>query len=110
MHPSIRASDADRQHVVEALQKHTAAGRLSLDEFTERLDAAHQATTYGELAAITTDLPPETTARHGATRGPLVAAVIALLVLALLVGVAALAGWGHMHTMTAAMTATGGCH
>jgi len=111
MHPSIRASDADRHHVVEALQEHTAAGRLSLDEFTARVDAAHRATTYAELAAITADLPAETPARRGATRGPLAVVVIAALVLALLLallfGVAGLAGWAHMSAMMAAMS---GCH
>jgi len=111
MHPSIRASDADRQHVVEALQEHTAAGRLSLDEFTDRVDAAHRATTYGELAAITADLPAETpTPRSGADRPLLVAAAVAVLVLALLLGAAGLAGWGHMSTMMAAMSTVGGCH
>jgi hypothetical protein len=111
MHPSIRASDADRQHVVDALHQHTAAGRLSLDEFTERLDAALQATTYGELAAITADLPAETLPRHGGVASPLLlAAVVAVLVLALLLGAAGLAGWGHTHTMMTAMTTMGGCH
>ncbi len=109
MHPSIRASDADRQHVMDALHQHTAAGRLSLDEFTERLDAAHEATTYGELAAITADLPALAVTRRGASRGPLVVAVAAVLVLVFLVGAAALAGWGHMSIMTAAMTSMG-CH
>jgi hypothetical protein len=114
MHPSIRASDADRQQVVQALNQHTAAGRLSLDEFTERLDAAHRATTHGELAAITADLPAETRTRGGGTRGPLlVAAVVAVLVLTVLLGlagVAGLAGWGHTHTMMATMSTMGGCH
>jgi uncharacterized protein (DUF2126 family) len=109
MDSSIRASDADRRHVVEALQEHTAAGRLSLDEFTDRVDAAHRATTYGELAVITADLPAETPARRGLNPGLLVAAVIAALVLALLLGAAGLAGWGHMSTMTAAMTTMSGC-
>jgi len=108
MHPSIRASDADRQHVVEALHRHTAAGRLSLDEFTDRVDAAHRATTHAELAAITADLPAETpTLRGGAGNPLLAAAVVAVLVLALLLG---LAGWGHTHTMMAAMSTIGGCH
>jgi hypothetical protein len=114
MHPSIRASDADRQQVVQALHQHTAAGRLSLDEFTDRVDAAHRAATHGELAAITADLPAETLTQRGGSGGPLlVAAVVAVLVLALLLGlasVAGLAGWGHMHTMMAAMSTMGGCH
>jgi Domain of unknown function (DUF1707) len=111
MHPSIRASDADRQQVVEALHRHTATGRLSLDEFTERVDAAHRASTYGELAAVTADLPAEAATRRAGAGGPLlVAGVVAVLVLALLLGAAGLAGWGHTHTMMAAMTSMGGCH
>jgi ferric-dicitrate binding protein FerR (iron transport regulator) len=111
MHPSIRASDADRQHVVQALHEHTAAGRLSLDEFTDRVDAAHRATTHGELAAITADLPAEPPTRRGGAGGLLlVAAVVAVLVLTLLLGVAGLAGWSHMSTMTAAMSTMGRCH
>ncbi len=110
MHPSIRASDVDREQVVAALHRHTAVGRLSLDEFTERVDAAHRATTHGELAEITADLPADSPPRHSASRGPLVAAVVAVLVLALLLGTAGLAGWGHTHTMMAAMTTIGGCH
>jgi len=112
MHPWTRASDADRDHVIEALHQHTAAGRLSLDEFTDRVDATHRATTHDELATITADLPAAARARRGVTRGPLLAAVVAAVALALLLGVAGLAGsWGHMHTMMAAMTTTmGGCH
>jgi len=106
MHPWTRASDAERDHVIEALHQHTTAGRLSLDEFTDRLDAAHHATTHGELAAITTDLPAEAPARHGGTRRPLLAAAILTVALALLLAVLALAGWGHMHTMMAATTTT----
>ena len=110
MEPSIRASDADRQHVVEALQEHTAAGRLSLDEFTERVDAAYRATTYGQLAAITADLPAEAPTRRAASPGLFVAAVAAVLALAILLGAAGLAGWGHMSTMMSAMSTMGGCH
>jgi hypothetical protein len=55
----MRASDADRHRVVDALQRHTEAGRLSLDEFTERVDSAYAARTLAELAAVTRDLPAE---------------------------------------------------
>jgi hypothetical protein len=40
------------------------------------------------------------------TRGHLLAAAVAAVALALLLGVAGPAGWGHMHTMMAAMTTT----
>jgi len=53
----IRASDEDRQRVVTALERHTGAGRLTLDEFASRIDAACGASTMAELAAVTSDLP-----------------------------------------------------
>jgi hypothetical protein len=55
----LRASDEDRERVVQMLQRHTAAGRLSLDEFTDRVDVVHCARTLGELAVVTRDLPAE---------------------------------------------------
>jgi hypothetical protein len=55
----MRASDEDRERIVAALQRHTTAGRLSLDEFAERVDAACAARTLGELAVVTRDLPAE---------------------------------------------------
>lgn len=53
----IRASDADRDRVASLLQEHHAAGRLTAEEFTERLDAALGARTLGELDALLADLP-----------------------------------------------------
>lgn len=53
-----RASDDDRQRVVELLQQHTAVGRLSLDEFTDRVGNAYGASTLRDLAVVTSDLPP----------------------------------------------------
>jgi hypothetical protein len=55
----IRASDEDRRRVVAALERHTGAGRLTLDEFAERARLAHDARTLDELAAVTLDLPAE---------------------------------------------------
>ncbi|MBF6215634.1 DUF1707 domain-containing protein [Nocardia puris] len=53
----IRAADADRERVASALASHTGAGRLTLDEFSERVAAAYRARTMGELSVITSDLP-----------------------------------------------------
>lgn len=53
----MRASDDDRQRVIADLQRHTEAGRLDLDEFSERVGAVYSARTLGELAAVTRDLP-----------------------------------------------------
>ena len=54
---ALRASDDDRQRVVAALEQHTADGRLSLDEFSERVGLVFAAATHGDLAQITSDLP-----------------------------------------------------
>jgi hypothetical protein len=63
----LRASDTDRQRVVTALERHTAEGRISIDEFAERVDHALAARTHAELDAITGDLPAEPAAGPGHT-------------------------------------------
>jgi hypothetical protein len=55
----VRAADADRERVLAELQRHTSAGRLSMDEFSERAAAVYRSRTMGELAALTADLPHE---------------------------------------------------
>ena len=55
----LRASDDDRQRVVAALERHTAAGRLTLDEFSDRVGQALTAATHADLARVTRDLPAE---------------------------------------------------
>ncbi|WJV48475.1 DUF1707 SHOCT-like domain-containing protein [Streptomyces flavofungini] len=57
----LRASDADREKVADALREALAEGRLDMEEFGERLDAAYRARTYGELAPLTRDLPSAVT-------------------------------------------------
>ncbi len=52
-----RASDADRDRVAAALREHYAAGRLTVEEFRERLDKAYAAKTLGELDDLMADLP-----------------------------------------------------
>lgn len=85
----LRASDDDRDRLVEQLQRHAADGRLSLDEYAERVDRVLVARTHGELAALVHDLPAESTVdaalhhREGA-RQLIVALLLALLVLAVL--------------------------
>jgi hypothetical protein len=53
----LRAGDADRELVLERLRAAQAEGRLDLEEFDERVTATLAARTYGELAALTADLP-----------------------------------------------------
>jgi hypothetical protein len=55
--PKIRASDQDRDRTAALLREHHAAGRLTLDEFNERLDKVYAAKTVGELDALMADLP-----------------------------------------------------
>ena len=55
--PALRASDAERERAVSLLRQHVGSGRLTLEEFSERIDAVYNARTVEELAALSTDLP-----------------------------------------------------
>ncbi|PZG16077.1 DUF1707 SHOCT-like domain-containing protein [Nonomuraea aridisoli] len=55
--PEMRASDADRDRVAAILREHTAQGRITMEEFHERLEQLYESRTYGELAKLTADLP-----------------------------------------------------
>lgn len=59
--PDMRIGDADREAVAARLREHYAQGRLSLEEFNQRLDAAFAATTRSQLSALTRDLPAAAT-------------------------------------------------
>ena len=52
-------TDADRDAVAEQLREHYATGRLSLDEFQDRLDAVYRTQTARELGMVTDGLPHE---------------------------------------------------
>ncbi|WP_198154144.1 DUF1707 SHOCT-like domain-containing protein [Catenuloplanes japonicus] len=81
--PLLRASDTDRRRVVADLERHTAAGRLTLDEFTSRVDAALAARTHGDLGNVVADLPAETTSGNE-SRHLVIAFVVAAVVVSLL--------------------------
>lgn len=55
--PTMRASDADRQEVIERLRTALDEGRLKMDEYLERMGLASEAVTYGDLAPLYADLP-----------------------------------------------------
>ena len=55
----IRASDQERQSVVDVLRDAFTDGRLTLDEFEERMAAAYAAKTWTDLRQLTGDLPVE---------------------------------------------------
>jgi hypothetical protein len=52
----VRASDADRDRTVEVLAAASAEGRLTLEEYSDRSEAALVARTLGDLASLTADL------------------------------------------------------
>ena len=54
--PVLRASDADRDRVIELLRAAVADGRLDQAEFDERVDAALAARTVDALVPLTADL------------------------------------------------------
>jgi hypothetical protein len=54
---SMRAASADRERAVDVLKAGFTEGRLTQDEYNDRMGRAYAARTYGELAALTADLP-----------------------------------------------------
>jgi redox-sensitive bicupin YhaK (pirin superfamily) len=55
--PDVRASDREREQAVTRLREAAAEGRLTLEEFTARIDGAYGARTRGELDVLVNDLP-----------------------------------------------------
>lgn len=53
----LRIGDADREATAASLREHYAQGRLTMEEFSERLDATFAAVTQGQLNRVTRDLP-----------------------------------------------------
>ncbi|MEU9317581.1 DUF1707 domain-containing protein [Streptomyces sp. NPDC048295] len=66
----MRASDTERERVAEILREAVAEGRLEMEEFEQRLEAAYKARTHGELQPLVRDLPAS-----GAEVAPVGAAV-----------------------------------
>lgn len=58
----MRVGDGDREAAAALLREHYAAGRLTLEEFQERLRAVYAAELQSDLAAVTADLPAGATA------------------------------------------------
>jgi hypothetical protein len=89
-----RVGDADRERTADRLRQHHAEGRITVDEFQERLDRCYAATTAGQLRELVADLPrePQRDPRHF-SRWPRVWLIPTLLTI---VAVAALiSGHGH---------------
>jgi hypothetical protein len=65
---SMRISDDDREQAIVALREHLLAGRLTLEEFSERVEAALRARVGTELARLKQDLPDVFVAAPGSRR------------------------------------------
>ena len=81
----LRASDADRERVADALRRHHLDGRLDTDELQARLEACYAARTDGELAPLLVDLPSGGEPRRGrrpSAAWPPALAVVLLVLLA----------------------------
>jgi len=61
----LRIGDAERDTTMAQLREHFVAGRLTLDELTERLDLALAAKTQGHIDGLMADLPRPPRAAHG---------------------------------------------
>ena len=55
--PAIRASDQERERSIVLLRDAVVSGRLTLEEFSERVGRAQLARTDRDLAELTVDLP-----------------------------------------------------
>lgn len=53
----LRASSADRERAIDVLKAGYAEGRLSKEEYESRAEQAFAASTLGDLARVTADLP-----------------------------------------------------
>ena len=57
VHPAWLAGNADRERTVGVLRAAFTEGRLTQDELDDRVARAYAARTYGDLWALTADLP-----------------------------------------------------
>ena len=86
----IRVSDADRERVTARLRDHYAEGRLTREELDERVAAALNAKTVGDLRQLMTDLPGDAPLARPVPvagpvlvrRGPRILPLLALIMLA----------------------------
>jgi hypothetical protein len=108
-HHSLRASDAERDAVVDRLRDAAGEGRLEPDELEQRVDGALRARTYGDLAELLADIPGDGRVPPGSTRwrtnpvarsavfgaGLIVAVIVAFAVVAVvaMLVLAAAASW-----------------
>ena len=101
----LRASDADRDQVIDTLKDAFVQGRLTMDELGTRTGQVLTSRTYAELTAITADVParpivvpPPMPARIPTTRRPInrraVACATCMIILPPALGAAFLTFYG----------------
>jgi hypothetical protein len=66
----LRASHADREHVIDMLKAAFVQGRVTKDEFDARVGQTFASRTYAELAAVIADLPARQTADQPPSNRP----------------------------------------
>ena len=69
-HGRLRASHADREHVIDTLKTAFADGRLDKDELDARVGQTLTARTYAELATVTAGIPTAQVPPHRPARPP----------------------------------------
>ena len=74
--PDLRASDADRERVLQELREDVAVGRLTLQEFSDRAERALGATTTAELEELRRDLPATAPGHHPRRRATRLTGVV----------------------------------
>jgi hypothetical protein len=90
----LRASDRDREAVLTILRQEYVAGRITADEFQERLDRCLRAKTYGELDVLVADFPHdelERSRRRSFRPAPFI--FVPVLLIALLAVTSGRVGW-----------------
>ncbi|MGH9193418.1 MAG: DUF1707 SHOCT-like domain-containing protein [Acidimicrobiales bacterium] len=115
--PDLRVSQAERDEVVAALAGHFADGRLTVEEYEERVEAALASRIGRDLEPLLADLPaadpPPASTRSrrrlepGSVRAPLIPA--RLLAVAAVVVLAIATGPWALWLLWPALVFTGGC-
>jgi hypothetical protein len=86
--PELRIGTAEREQAAADLGEHLAAGRLSTEEFDERVQRAYAARTASDLAPLFHDLPELRVAPTPRQRRDLRPLLIVLVVIAVIAWVA----------------------
>jgi hypothetical protein len=68
--PDMRAGDADRDATLDVLREAFAQGRLTAEEYQQRMEQATQARTMGQLVELVADLPAPRPPRAVAVPAP----------------------------------------